>query len=450
MLDPTKPITLTLWHYYSDENQKALENAIATFNQTIGIDRGVIVDPISKGKIAELEAAVTDSALGLLGSEPMPDLFSSYPDKAIELDKLGKLTDLAPHFTHDELDLYVEGFMTDGIDESGRFLVFPIVKSTELMCVNKTDWQVFAEVKGYTIGDLSSWDGIYDIAKQYYKWSGGKAFLGIDSPGNFIIIASKQLGLDIIDSVNKQAVLDKKIMRQIFDFYYKGMAMGYLRGGNTFGSDDIKKNIIVAYLGSSASAAYFPTWVEKNNVQTPIDLLALPYPVFEHSQPYVIQQGAGMCVANSSPQRQEAAILFLKWFTDIDQNIDFAMTTGYLPVRKMAYENDQLNAALEKLHGGELSHRNIATIYETALKQTLQKNTYAPKAFKGSYGIRRILQSTLLDMVNEGRTTAAAFKNQDPTQDETLKELDMDAQFELWLSNVQNEFDQSDIPYIKQ
>ena len=48
----------------------------------------------SKGNVSELENAVLSSSRKEVGSEEMPDIFSSYADTAFELEKEGLLSDI--------------------------------------------------------------------------------------------------------------------------------------------------------------------------------------------------------------------------------------------------------------------------------------------------------------------------------------------------------------------
>ncbi|PKM42225.1 MAG: sugar ABC transporter substrate-binding protein, partial [Firmicutes bacterium HGW-Firmicutes-6] len=93
-LDPKNPVSITLWHYYVGDNKIALETAVDAFNKSVGSEKGVVVNAVAKGSVSELEKAVTDSAKGVINAEAMPDLFSCYPDKALEINELGKLCDL--------------------------------------------------------------------------------------------------------------------------------------------------------------------------------------------------------------------------------------------------------------------------------------------------------------------------------------------------------------------
>lgn len=449
-LNSKSPVTVTLWHYYVGENQQALESAVSAFNQTIGIEKGVIVEAVAKGSIAELEAGVTASAMGVINSQPMPQIFSSYPDKAMEIDGLEMVTDLSPYFTAEERALYVEDFLSDGIFAGDRLLLVPIVKSTELLYLNATGWNAFAEVEGYDASDLSTWEALYETARAYHHWTDaltpdvpwdGKALMGFDSVANFIIIGCKQLGVDVIDAAGGeagQARLDKAALRRVFDLYYKGMTLGYFGAIGKFRSDDIKAGNLLAYVGSSSSAAYFPTWIQEGNARVDINFLALPYPVLDGGEAYAIQQGAGMCVAKSTPAQQEGAVLFLKWFTDSAQNIDFAMTTGYLPVQDAAYASDAFTSVLEGLRSGDEAEQNVAAVYEIALRQITESNTYAARPFAGSYDVRSVLQSTLLSIAAEDMDKAAALKAEEADEDAILAALDVDARFDAWLAAMRD------------
>jgi multiple sugar transport system substrate-binding protein len=221
LLDPKNPVTVTLWHYYVGENQQALEEAVADFNQTEGIEKGVFVEPVAMGSIAELEEAVTNSAKGVINSSEMPDIFSSYPDKALEIDNLGMLTDLNEYFTDEEKQLYVQDFLEEGLFDEGRLLVVPVVKSTELLYVNDTDWNAFAQDAGRANEQLATWESIYDVAKQYYDWVDektpeqwdGKGLIGIDSVANYVIIGNKQLGTAVISAEKDGVVINEDAMR---------------------------------------------------------------------------------------------------------------------------------------------------------------------------------------------------------------------------------------------
>lgn len=456
-LDPNAPVTITLWHYYTGENQQELDNAIAEFNQTVGRERGVVVEGVAMGNLGELEDAVTDSAKGVISSEEMPNVFSCYADKALELDELGALCDMSTYFTKEEQDQYVEGFINDGIFD-GKLEVLPIVKSTELLYVNDTALQEYAAANPGTepAQMLSTWESLYELSKGYYEWTDaqtpdtpwdGRGFMGIDELANFLIISNKQLGVDILDGDTSSVHLDTGVLRKIFDVYFQAMSLGYFDQVGRFCSDDVRTGDLAAYVGSSSSASYFPSSVEKNGAQEDIDLLASPYPVFESGAFRAVQQGAGMAVAKADPAAEEGACMFLKWFTDIPQNVPFAMKTGYLPVKSAAYESEEFDTALAELTSGATDAQNVGEVYTIALEAIVDDGTYAAKPFNGSYDVRSMFKDTLSAAAAAGREAAAPLKAEGQTEEQILAALDTGAQFESWLASVRAELDLMGVQY---
>ena len=148
-LDPNNPTSITVWHYYNGAQQTAFDNLVSEFNATEGKNKGVYVEGYSRGSVADLEKAVSDSASGAVGSSDLPDVFSSYADTAYGVQKDGKLADLTEHFSQEDLNQYVDSYVQEGYFQGDDSLyLFPTAKSTELMMLNKTDWDAFSQATG--------------------------------------------------------------------------------------------------------------------------------------------------------------------------------------------------------------------------------------------------------------------------------------------------------------
>lgn len=450
------PLTINLWHYYVGENKKALEDAIIEFNKTIGIENNMVVIPVAKGSIKELEEEITASAKGVISSDPMPEIFSGYPDKALEIDAMGKLVDLNDYFTEEEKKEYMPEFLLSGVSREGKLLTLPILKSTELLYVNGTAWEAFAAPHSFTREHLKTWEGLMEVARTYYRetdeqtpqipWD-GKAFFGVDVLSNFVVVGMKQLGTDVMDSASEKVKLSAEALWKIFDFYSKGMAMGYFNAIGRFRSDDVKAGDLIAYAGSSSSAVYFPTWIARNNKQESIEMLALNYPHFAEGERLVIQQGAGMCIAKSTPQRQEASALFLKWFTSEEKNTDFAMCSGYLPVKRDFYENKPFQEFLAKTDPENRTGRNIQKVYEITLKQVAEKSTYSSSPFGESYEVRRILDRTLREKVQELKTEVRSLQIKGLKEEEIWSTVDRKEWGASWLRAIKQQLEEAHIDY---
>lgn len=456
LLDPKKPVSVHLWHYYAGENKQALENAASEFNRSIGIDRGVIVTPVAKGSILDLEMEITASAKGEAGAEVMPEMFSSYLDKAMEIDALGKLEDFNRYFDEGEKERYFAKYLRSSLAAENRFLILPIVKSTEILYVNKQGWERFAEENGISPTELKTWEGLLRTARAYYQWQDaktprqpwdGKGFMGMDVLSNFIFVGSTQLGVDIMDRESGKVRLDEPSLRRLYEIYAKGMALGYFDASGKYRSDNIKSGDLIAYIGSSSGAPYFPSWIEKDSGKESIELLAKPYPVFEGGRSRIVLQGAGVCLSTPDLQKQEGAVLFLKWFTGREQNARFAMSTGYFPVNAAPYDEGTTEGFFRAMGAESFPSENVRKVYEVSFDQLMEAEIYETPFFEKSYELRKFFEHSLMMQAQKMEEDAVKWKQDGLTEEEILTNLDMDARFHSWLDELRGELKSRGIPY---
>ncbi len=453
-LDPKNPVTVTLWHYYHGVQQTALDEMIKEFNTTVGLKKGVLVESFSYGGVNELSENVFASANGEAGTLPMPDLFSSYSDSAYELSKMDILVDLDKYFTPEEQDKYISGFLDDGRFADGALRVLPVAKSTEIFMLNKTDWDIFekdinkvlADIDKISLEMLQTWEGLVKISELYYNWTDaqtdepndGKAFFGIDSAANYIHTAAKQLGIELVDAKTEMLNLDETVLRKLWDTYYVSAVKGYFGSYGRFRSDDVKTGDMLCFVGSSASAAYFPLAVTPEDIsEYSIESYVSSYPVFEKSKAYVIQQGAGMCISKSDEKHEYAAAEFLKWFTAPEQNIVFAINSaGYLPVTTEAMnkmnENEEYSALENSDSGAE---RILHKVLETTIKQQDIYDYYSASVFVGTSKFRSNLD-TLKSAAAADRAALLEAVNSGADYGAELQKLITDDAFKTWVNEI--------------
>ena len=107
-LNPDKPVSITVWHYYNGAQQARFDSLIDEFNASVGKQMGIYVEGYSHGSVSDLEKAVTSSMNGEVGSGDFPDIFSSYADTAYSVQQNGMLADLTQYYSKDELSKYVD------------------------------------------------------------------------------------------------------------------------------------------------------------------------------------------------------------------------------------------------------------------------------------------------------------------------------------------------------
>lgn len=436
-LDPKKPTNITIWHYYNGVQQETFDNLVVEFNETVGHEKGIIVEPRSKGTINELSDSALASLRQEVGAEPAPDMFTAYAETAYQADQMGCVTDLSQYFTKNELAEYVDGYLEEGsFGNDGSLKIFPTAKSTEVMMLNLTDWQVFADAEGVTTDDLTTWEGVVRTAEKYYSYTDaltpepgdGKAFFGRDSIANYMIVGAKQLGLEYFTQEDGSFVMqeDKTAIRRLWDCYYVPYVKGYYLAQSRFRSDDAKIGAIIAMVCSTTGSAYFPESVTLDDEYIyPIEGLVLPVPNFENTDPCIVQQGAGMVVVKSDETTEYACSVFLKWVTEQERNIAFCADSGYLPVKKAANDAGVIADAFQ----GDSALQNAM---KTAASEINSYALYAAKPFEKSAETRSFLDTYIQDTAQAAHDEAAARIQDGAARDAVLAEYTSDAAFDAW------------------
>ncbi|MDO4492485.1 MAG: extracellular solute-binding protein [Clostridia bacterium] len=443
-LDPSNPVSLTVWHYYNGAQQAAFDELVAEFNATVGTEKGIYVEGYSQGSVTDLEKAVSDSVAEKVGAQPMPDIFSTYADTAYSVQQQGKLADLSTYFTAEELGEYIPGYIDEGyFGNDGKLYLFPVAKSTEIMMVNATDWQPFAEATGSTKEELATIEGVVAVAERYYAWTDaqtpdvpddGKAFYGRDSMSNYFIIGMKQMGTEIFDAVNGKVTLrpEKDKIRRLWDNYYVPYVKGWFGSFLKFRSDDVKTGDILAYTGSTSSSMYFPDQVIREESK-PIDYMILPAPIMANGEQWNVQQGAGMAVTKSDAAHEFAACEFLKWFTAKENNLRFVCESAYSPVRKDANTQAALDEII-KAKGLTINPKAYDCLV-AVMNNADSTRFYTTKCFENGYATRKVLDYNLSDRAKADKEAIDALVAAGTPRDEATAPYVTDDAFEAWYTD---------------
>lgn len=446
-LDPDHPATVTIWHYYNGAQKNALDSMVDEFNNTVGSDRGIIVECHNQGDIPTLESSVMASVNKEVGSDELPNIFSSYADTAYNIEKMGLLVNLDDYLTKKEQETYIDSYIEEGrIGSGGELKIFPTAKSTEIFMMNKTDWDKFSTATGISEDSLKTIEGVAETAKSYFEWTDsltpevkndGKAFFGRDAVANLFVIGAKQLGCDIFQVENQKLTLnlDKDILKKIWDAYYVPYINGYFAAYGRFRSDDAKAGDIIALVGSTTTASYFPTRIVKENEEYPVEVMVLPAPVFEGGEPYAVQQGAGMVVTAGDKKKEYASVEFLKWFTEKERNMEFSCLSGYLPVKKDAVDLKLLDQTLSL---DDKSGPLIKATMNTAFTSISNEMLYTCKAFSGSSDARKVLEYNLSDKAKADAEQVKTLLSEGMDREQAVSQFDNEANFEKWFTDFQS------------
>lgn len=449
-LDKENPTAVEIWHYYNGVQKIEFDKMVEEFNKTVGKKEGIIVEAFSQGSINELTDKVIDTSNEKIGAGKMPEAFTAYPDTAYKLEQLGLLSDYNQYLSKSEMSNYIDNYIEEGkITSNDKLTIFPIAKSTEVLMVNKTDWDMFAKETNADINKFQTWEGIAELAKQYYEWSDskteikddGKAFFGRDAMANYMMVGSKELGEEIfkIEDGKVNVNLNEKVMRKLWDNFYVPYINGYYGAYGRFRSDDTKTGDIIAFVGSTPGAEYFPSSVIKNDETSyPIDCMVLPIPKFENYKGYMPEQGAGIVLTKSDRKHEYAVTEFLKWFTDVERNTEFSIKSGYLPVKKDANNIDFIKSKIAKNNDLDISQKLQDAIF-TSIDQENSNEFYFVKAFNGSNKARDILEKAMLDKAKLDRDEIQKQLNNGISKKELINKYDTDENFKKWFEKLKND-----------
>lgn len=437
-----KTIQLTVWTYYNGDQLDSFDRLVEEFNQTVGAKENIVVQSSSQGSVNDLETNVLASAEGKVDALDMPNIFSAYADTAYALDQMGQVVDLSPYLSDEEKAAYIPNYLEEGdFSDDGSIRIFPVAKSTELLFLNDTDWQTFAEETGASYSDLETIEGVVSTAERYYNWTDqqtpeandGKALFGRDAMANYMLVGARELGCTIFDVENGKMTLhfDHDVVKKLWDNYYIPFIKGYFAASGHFRSDDIKTGNILAYTGSTSSATFFPEQVSTSDTDThDISMKVLPSPKFADGEACTVQQGAGMVVTQGSEDEIKACVTFLKWFTKPENNIVFSVDSGYLPVTKEANDMDAIHKQDTSISS------SMDSILTEAVDAINNSTLYTTKPFENGKDARSFLENVLSDQAAADRAVVVDRLSGGQSLEEACAEFLADDYFENWYNTA--------------
>lgn len=397
------PTTITVWHVYGGQTDSPLNDLIEEFNQTVGKEQQINVQVTSVSNTNTIHELVLAAANKEPGASELPDLFISYPKTVTALQDDSILVDYRDYFSEDELSAFLPDFVEEGM-VNDRLVVLPVAKSTEILYINKTLFDRFSQATGVTMEDLNTWEGLYKAAEIYAEWTDAqtpevagdaKSLFVHDYYFNYFQVGVESLGEDFFEG-------DKLAFGPELRKAWEPLAQAALKGGiwlkGGYATESIRTGDSIVSVASSASILYYSDVVTyPDNTSEDITIISKPCPVFENGDKLVMQRGAGFCTVRSTPEREQAAVTFLKWLTEPTHNVEFVTKTGYMPVTKEAFENE-LPKAIEGLES-----EKYKSLYQAYLDTQRDYQFYVPPHLEAYLDLETTLEETVRAQLALGR-----------------------------------------------
>jgi len=119
--------------------------------------------------------------------------------------------------------------------------------------------------------------------------------------------------------------------------------------------------------------------------------------------------GPSITVFQTTPEKQLASWLFLKWFTEPEQTARWAITTGYFPVRRSAAQSEEM-----------LAHFSENPLYAKAFSFLPYAKTEPTIA--GWQAVRDALEEAIVAVITGEQTPEAAIESSLAAAEEAIAE----------------------------
>ncbi len=388
-LTPKDPVSLTLWHVYGEQADSPMNQLVEDFNVTEGKEKGIVINVTLMSNAAQIGEKLRSAQKGDAGIPEMPDLFFCHKNDA---EGLGteNLLNWKDFFTEEELNAYVPEFLEDGLVDD-KLLIFPVSKSTQVLCICGSQFDRFSEATGVTYDDLSTWEGFFDAAEKYHEWSGGKVFCALDYPIRAIELNAMEKGGKDFYTEDGWYDLENAALKDSYLEFAHALAAGSIAISDLYSNTQVMTGEVMAGLGSSASILYYnDAVIYPDNTSEPMNLQVLPMPKAAGSDLLVTQAGVGLSAYKSTEQKAEAAAVFARWLTESERNLDFCVSAGYMPVTEEAFS---------KIDDYEFDSDAYRSLYNTLHIVNETATAIREPAFTGYYG----KVSTLYDGLREAQ-----------------------------------------------
>lgn len=344
--------------------QTVIQDLIDSFNEeypnvTITLDVIGGYDPMKTATINDIAGGVAPTM-----TVGYPDHFAEYliTESIIPLDPFIESDDPVIGYTDAEINDFLPGYLQEStqFDQEGSIMGLPFNKSTEALYYNKNFFDEF------NLTVPTTWAEVESVATQIntivaglengqYSWMGdiktnydaGKFLpLMYDSTGNLFTTAIHQFGGEYTKSIYRAGGVTD-VQNGLLKFqedakakealtFMQDLAKAKLMNvpeawEGSYGSNFFINSQIIMNIGSTAGSSYYNDSIAEWEVA--------PIPYYDAEHKFVIQQGTNVCIfSQASDLEKLAAWLFVKHCLTPENTADFAIRTGYMPVRASAYE----------------------------------------------------------------------------------------------------------------
>ncbi|WP_165980735.1 ABC transporter substrate-binding protein [Macrococcus carouselicus] len=345
---------VTFWHAMTDTHEEWLKKKTDEFNKE---HKDIKVKLVGQGNYGDL----SQKLLAAAKAKNSPTIAQAYGEWIADYDRNNLVVDLKPMIEgengFDDKESYddiTEVFRKDNTF-GDKVLGLPFNKSTRVLYVNN-DYLKKAGLKA-----PETWEELEAAAEKMTTTVDGKKVVGMgfeNGMAHEISMWIKQAGGEFVDEKNNKVLFDSPEGLKALQFINNMLDNGTARmaGEDEYLSGPFTNGDVAMYIGSNAGIPF----VEKD---AKMDWTTVPLPKGkEAAAPF---QGTNITMfASSTEEQQKAAFEYMKYLISKENTIDWAKTTGYLPVRQSALDSEEWQSFVKEhpVHAAGVSQYDGAFI----------------------------------------------------------------------------------------
>lgn len=345
------PVELTFWHAMNGPHQEEITKLVTAFNDSQ--DDYKVVEQ-NQGNYDTLQQSIM--AAGASGD--LPTLAQITPGNAPDYAKNGLLIALDDlmtgdtGFSQEELDDIYPGFL-DSSKYDGKTYAFPFSKSTRIMYYNQS---ILDE---YDVEVPKTWDEVVALGEKMTSNSDDRVAMGFENSFEMEYeTIAKQAGAKFIEPETLETDIagDKSVeaLQFVMDLIDKGYAR--TAGEDGYFSGPFARGESALYIGSSAGVSHVAEPAEESG----IEWRTAEIPTYNDSQ-LTLFAGNDLGIFSSASEEQQAGgMAFIKFLLEPANTAEWAMATGYVPIRKSAQDEQDYKDYIAEHPEYEAANKELA------------------------------------------------------------------------------------------
>jgi len=400
-LDEDNPTTITL----GTLEDTSLQNMVDTFNSTEGKARGINIELKTVSSVDELSSM---------------DMVSADYNTIYSLCSTNKVSDLSEYFSSTDLGSTYLDTSIESVSLSGLKAI-PIKLDINVLVLNQTAWNDFANANGIDTSSLSTWEGLISVADTYYQNSNGSPFLSVSSMYDVVMETSYQISSPIVKTAQSGASinLSADVMQTVWNNICTPQIKGFFTAN---GFSDVETGNTIA--------SYCPL----SDVPNDNNLLVLKAPYTYNGTDSYILDTTSIAVTSLDENVAYIGSEFIKWLTFEENNYKYALDSGSIPANKNCLETSNMK---RYLYDEETSYNVNATGEMLALDLISANNCFKISPFDNI----DVLKTTIESRTNKVSSHEIAVKrlNSGVLENKIYEGILDDSSFKTWYDDICNQ-----------